>query len=107
MLFEMFSGRATPVVVSPAVMTAADQAVIRRFAGGSLSFRDAAIAVYRRHLATLGPRGNAGMEFMAEIDSSAPDAALRATYRMRVLDGTEAAPIDADHRGAVAQQVAA
>jgi hypothetical protein len=107
MLFKMSSGRATSLVALPAVMTEHDQAIIRRFATGSISFRDAAIAVYRRHLATLGPRGNAMMEFMAEIDSAAPDPALRATYRNRVLDGIEAAPIDADRWGAVAKQAAA
>jgi hypothetical protein len=107
MFIKMFPERASPVVSSLAVMTEEDHVIIRRFAGGSLSFRDAAIAVYRRHLATLGPRGNAGMEFMAEIDNSAPDIALRATYRNRVLDGIEAASIDADRRGGVAQQVAA
>src|SRR5450432_2085349 len=107
MLFKWSSSRATSVVTSRAVMTQADQAIIRRFAGGSLSLRGSAIAVYRRHLSTLGPYGNAAMEFMAQIDNSAPDLALRATYRLRVIDGIEAAQVEVGHWGAVARQAAA
>jgi hypothetical protein len=88
-------------------MTEADLVRIRRFAGGSVSQRDAAIAVYRRHLASLGPRGDAAMEFMAEIVSSGPNLALRAICRQRVHDGLEAAPIDVAGWGAAALRAAA
>lgn len=72
-------------------MTETEKKTILAFARGDRTLRDEAIAIHRQHLQAIGPRGNAYMEFMAEVDNPLPDFNLRSTYRRRLLEGHEEA----------------
>lgn len=76
----------------PVLLASEDDSIIRRFAAGEIALRDQAIAIHRRYIKICGVRGNAAMEFMAEVDNPIPDLMLRATYRDRLKRG-ETAPL--------------
>ena len=66
-------------------MTANEKDLIKRFALGDKSLRDAAIAIHRKELQETGKvRGTPEMDFMAEIDNPCPDLMLRAMYRKKL-----------------------
>ncbi len=69
----------------PAETPAADKALILAFAKGDKTLQDQAVAAHRRNISTVGVRGDAFQQFMAEIDNPSPDRALRESYRKRVL----------------------
>ncbi|AOG03308.1 hypothetical protein [Bosea sp. RAC05] len=62
-------------------MSDQDKATIMAFAAGDHSLRDAAIEAHRRNIDIVGARGNLHQKFMAEIDTSSPDVAMRASLR--------------------------
>ena len=62
-----------------------EREVILQFARGKTELREEAIAIFRRNLRLVGPRGTIEMEFMAEIDHPSPDFNLRDIYRRRLL----------------------
>nr|WP_250807043.1 hypothetical protein [Neorhizobium tomejilense] len=66
-------------------MSPEDISVIVAFAKGDNSLRELAVDVFRKNMATHGPRGNKYQRFMAEANNPAPDLALRARYRAEVL----------------------
>ncbi len=66
-------------------MSDQDKATIMAFAAGDHSLRDAAIKAHRRNIDTVGARGNLHQKFMAEIDTSSPDVAMRASLRRDLL----------------------
>ncbi|RWL22513.1 MAG: hypothetical protein EOR63_32260 [Mesorhizobium sp.] len=68
-------------------MTDDDLHLIEKFAAGDHSLRESAIGAYRRALSA-GIGENMHMLFMAEVDNSVPDLALRASYRQQLLQAT-------------------
>jgi hypothetical protein len=89
MKFPFFSRKA-PVIVERPEMGADDVEAIIRYAiqswnpaGGVETGKDAAVAAYRRNLASHA-QANIYMQFMAEVDTPAPDLAARAYYRSKI-----------------------
>jgi hypothetical protein len=68
-------------------MTEGEKAVIKAFADGDKTKRDAAIAIHRDNLRIYGlmPR-DPFFNFMSEIDNPCPDLSLRAKYRKQVKE---------------------
>src|SRR4051794_27254006 len=66
-------------------MSDQEKRVIWAFAQGDSRRREEAIAIHRKWLPVLGARGTREQRYMAEVDHSAPDAGLRAGYRLDML----------------------
>jgi hypothetical protein len=67
------------------VMTREDATVIRSFALGDRSLRERAISIHRHYIPSIGVRGTVEQDFMAEVDTPAPDYRLRHRYRQTLL----------------------
>lgn len=66
-------------------LDAVDFAVVRRLAEGDHSAREAARAVYDKHLESGRLSNSPEMNFLSEVFAPVPDFLLRANYRRQVL----------------------